>query len=362
MKTNWKKIGVLGAFAAAVSWAAPGVWAGQAVDWNKIMTSKGNTVVHAEKNSATGFAELAVAHGGAKKTFYVTENGQYLFDGRFFDAKGMPLAGGPVAAAKGAPVPDWTALFQARGMRVADTFDSLSGFKGLVVQNGSEQRIFYITKNGMNLAQGKLYGADDTLLSAAEEARYVHRADQSDLAIRDTVAQQDSAFAATKDLETVPSAVKNKLFEIAESQAWAESGSGDNLAYIIFDPSCPHCHKTWEMLKPYTDKGLLRVRWIPVALLSGNNMSSAAAQSAAALLQNRTSMGSVDQVFGHTIAPVNPDGAMARTLSANLLFLRDTGLRGVPVILYRRAGEKNAFIIPERPEVAQIEEMVRGHG
>ncbi len=94
-------------------------------------------------------------------------------------------------------------------------------------------------------------------------------------------------------------------------------------------------------------------------LLSENNMRSPAAQMAASFLLNRNEAGIVDKLFGQTIKSVMPDDKMARTLSQNLLFLRDTGFRGVPILIYQRAGERNAFVVPERPDVGQIEKMVR---
>ncbi len=331
-----------------------------ATDWKKLMTERGNKVV-SEFSSPSGFRGLVVTAGGTEKTFYVTENGDYLFFGQIFSEDGKVISNNTPAPKQ---APDWKRIMQERGNKLVQEFRSSSGFKGLIVERNNVKKLFYVTANGKFLATGEVYNANGSSLTKAELAEHgigVAEA-RADLAgsVDKTLNDQGKMLTAARELETVPTEFKNRIFAAAEkSTMWVEEGSGNNLVYVIFDPICPHCHKTWEVLQPYVQRGLLRVRWIPVILLSGNNMQSPAAQMAAYFLVNRNESGIVEKMFRKTIKSITPDDKMARTLSQNLLFLRDTNFRGTPLLVYQRNGERNAFIVPEQPEVDQIERMIR---
>ncbi|MES2038848.1 MAG: hypothetical protein V4495_13530 [Pseudomonadota bacterium] len=334
-----------------------------ATDWKKIMTTRGNKVVK-EFSSPSGFRGLVVEAGGAEKTFYVTENGDYLFSGELFGEDGLPLSQKSVAPKS---APDWNRIMQGKGNNIVKEFRSSSGFKGLVVERNGSKKIFYITANGKFLAAGEVFnsaGSSVTKIELAEQAGVAQAIPVAPAVgaseVDKTIAEQNKMLTSIRELETVPTEFKNKVFAAAEkSTAWVEEGSGNNIVYVIFDPICPHCHKTWEMLRPYVQRGLLRVRWIPVISLSGNNMQSPSAQMAAYFLLNRGETDIVEKMFRKTIKSVAPDDRMARSLSQNLLFLRDTRFRGTPLLIYQRGGERNAFIVPEQPEVEQIERMIR---
>ncbi|MCH8621301.1 hypothetical protein [Undibacterium sp. TS12] len=332
-----------------------------ATDWKKIMTARGSKVVK-EFSSPSGFRGLVVENSGVEKTFYVTENGDYLFSGELFGENGSPVSASTVVPKS---APDWKRIMQEKGNNVVSEFRSASGFKGLVIDRNGSKKIFYVTANGKFLALGEVFNSSGGSITKEETAQQlgsgaatppVAAASEVDK----TISEQSKMLNSIRELETMPTEFKNKVFAAAEkSTAWVEEGSGNNIVYVIFDPICPHCHKTWEMLRPYVQRGLLRVRWIPVLSLSGNNMQSPSAQMAAYFLNNRGEADIVDKMFTKTIKSIQPDDRMARALSQNLLFLRDTNFRGTPLLIYQRAGEKNAFIVPEQPEVAQIERMIR---
>ena len=334
-----------------------------ATDWKKIMAARGNKVVK-EFSSPSGFRGLVVEAGGAEKTFYVTENGDYLFSGELFGEDGLPMSQKSTVPKT---APDWNRIMLGKGNNVVKEFRSTSGFKGLVVERNDSKKIFYITANGKFLAAGEVFnsaGGSITKLELAEQAGVVQSAAVMPVAaaseVDKTISEQSKMLKSIRELETVPTEFKNKVFAAAEkSTAWVEEGSGNNIVYVIFDPICPHCHKTWEVLRPYVQRGLLRVRWIPVLTLSSNNMQSPSAQMAAYFLSNRGEADIVEKMFRKTIKSIAPDDKMARSLSQNLLFLRDTNFRATPLLIYQRGGERNAFIVPEQPEVEQIERMIR---
>lgn len=61
----------------------------------------------------------------------------------------------------------------------------------------------------------------------------------------------------------IPEALK-----LVESLTGAKEGSGkpQDTLYIIYDPRCPWCHRTFEALRPYVKKGYT-VKWIPTLAL-----------------------------------------------------------------------------------------------
>lgn len=355
MQKSWVLKNVL--FGMGISLSVTGM---AATDWKKVMTARGNTVVK-EFSSPSGFRGLVVTNSGTEKTFYITENGDYLFSGELFDEEGHTLS--PKAAAPKS-VPDWKRVMQDKGNHIIKEFHSSSGFKGLVIEHNGSKKIFYVTANGKFLASGEIFNSAGGSITKIETAQQIGTEPTSITTpaseVEKTVSDQSKMLTAIRDLETVPTEFKNKVFAAAEkSTAWVEEGSGNNVVYIIFDPICPHCHRTFEILRPYVQRGLLRVRWIPVIALSGNNMQSPSAQMAAYFLQNPNETDIVEKMFKQTIKSAMPDARMARALSQNLLFLRDTNFRGTPLLIYQRSGEKNAFIVPEAPDVAQIERMIR---
>lgn len=354
-----KKSVIVSLLLALGSVSSLNVWA--ATDWKKVMSSRGNTVLK-EFSSPSGFRGMVVKAGAQEKTFYITENGDYLFAGELYGEDGTAVSSRSVMPKS---APDWKQIMQAKGNRVSQEFNSVSGFKGLVVERDGSKKLFYVTANGKFLASGEIYNALGASITKTELSEYhvtSPDAAASTLAssVNKTMTEQGKVMNAARELETVPTEFKNRVFAAAEkSTAWVEEGTGNNLAYVIFDPICPHCQRTWEVLHPYVQRGLLRVRWIPVLPLSGNNMQSPSAQMATYFLNNRNEPEIVEKMFRKTIRSQAPDDKMARALSQNLLFLRDTNFRGTPLVIYQRAGEKNAFIVPEQPEVDQIERMIR---
>ena len=49
-----------------------------------------------------------------------------------------------------------------------------------------------------------------------------------------------------------------------------EGKAGAPLVYCFFDPYCPYCHQQWNTLRKKVSAGTLRVRWVPVAVLTAS--------------------------------------------------------------------------------------------
>ena len=49
-----------------------------------------------------------------------------------------------------------------------------------------------------------------------------------------------------------------------------EGKAGAPLVYCFFDPYCPYRHQQWNTLRKKVSAGTLRVRWVPVAVLTAS--------------------------------------------------------------------------------------------
>lgn len=56
-----------------------------------------------------------------------------------------------------------------------------------------------------------------------------------------------------------------------------DEGKSSHVAYVFFDPNCPYCHKLYEETRSYVKSGELRLRWIPVGILTATSHGKAVA-------------------------------------------------------------------------------------
>lgn len=113
------------------------------------------------------------------------------------------------------------------------------------------------------------------------------------------------------------------------------SPNAGRVAYVIFDPRCPHCAALWAVSKPVAEEGAVRFVWIPVAAIS--NLS---APIAAALLESANPIAAMDAHEASMAAkkgglqPTQPPTETARNAIAfNTELVTSLGLQEVPVIL-----------------------------
>jgi thiol:disulfide interchange protein DsbG len=131
--------------------------------------------------------------------------------------------------------------------------------------------------------------------------------------------------------------VANALLEDIDQATWVTQGAGDRVLYIFFDPNCPYCHKLYGMLDPLVGPEHLRLRWIPVALLSSSSLPKAAAilqapDPLAAFRENEDNYGMRDDGPGGFIAPASRIRDEVRLdIETNLSLLQGQNIAVVPV-------------------------------
>lgn len=222
---------------------------------------------------------------------------------------GLGFASLAAAAQSTSPTPAEKHLI-ASGSRITQRFQSASGLTAVVADNGKDQRMFYLTPDGKSLIVGAIFGADGSNITGADMQR---------VASASTPAKPQDAAA---------------LMQRAEKLQWVADGNRGKVIYVVFDPNCMYCHGLYAQLRQAVAAGRVQVRWIPVAILA--NSSSSIAASIYGASDRGAALG---QAFNHMLPDTTPSAAVTKALSYNVLFLRDTGYTGVPLVLYGSAGK-----------------------
>lgn len=221
-------------------------------------------------------------------------------------------AGAAGATAPAAPTKAELYLM-SKGSQITQAFPSQSGLKAIVVDNGTQKRLFYVTPDGEGLVAGLVFDSTGANVTSAD----MSRAGVSDVG---------GAAAAT------PSQL-DAIWQQAGQAAWIEEGKGGPLVYVFFDPNCPYCHRLWGNMRQAVQAGEVTVRWLPVAILAESSKGMAAAIYNAPAPSEK-----LGAMVNWQMQPETISKEVNLNLSRNLLLMRDTGQTGVPVIVYQKGG------------------------
>ncbi|MEJ7746246.1 MAG: thiol:disulfide interchange protein DsbG [Luteimonas sp.] len=221
-----------------------------------------------------------------------------------------------------------------QGVKIPMAFQSASGLKAIVADNGSERKLMYVTPDGKHLILGMVYDTAGNNLT---------NDDMNRSSVRPSEAAAPS-LSATDKIE---------LWDAAGKLDYIEEGRGDRVVYAVFDPTCPYCHTLYQETRKFAAEGNARIRWIPVAILSESSKGLAAA-----LYGTRDRAAGMTALMDGSASPIKVEKPAALALAKNLLFLRDTGHTGVPLVLYR--GAEGVQMVAEVPSEAQYAQMFGG--
>ena len=109
------------------------------------------------------------------------------------------------------------------------------------------------------------------------------------------------------------------------------------VAYVFFDPQCPHCSHLWVASLPLQKKA--RFVWIPVGLINSTSAAQgatllSAADPAKAMSEHETSMVANQGGIG-TSSSVTEEAKQA--VAANTALFNNLGLEGVPFTIVKNA-------------------------
>ncbi len=156
-----------------------------------------------------------------------------------------------------------------------------------------------------------------------------------------------------------PSAAERMLAGIDEA-TWVEEGQGPRVVYVFFDPNCPYCHQVYVDTRDYVKRGEVRLRWVPVGVLTTTSFGKAAAILDAkdplqAFHQNEDHYQSGDG--GAVDEALEASEKADKALAANARLLRFSGFDAVPSLLFRAKGGE-AVLVQGAPPAAKLKRIL----
>ncbi|MGH8077429.1 MAG: thiol:disulfide interchange protein DsbG [Lysobacter sp.] len=215
-------------------------------------------------------------------------------------------------AIAGAPQPSAAEKrLMAAGSTIVQKFDSAGGLSAIVVDNGKERRLFYVSPNGQALIAGLLFD---------ERGRNVTPDDLS------------RAGISSKTAGPSPASAKSLWRSLGGLQALVDGKAGP-VVYVFADPACPYCHAFMRQARPSIRAGKLQVRWLPMALLSRGSRGLAEA-----MYRSGKPEQVIEALLQQKLLPLRETPEIRAVLAKNLQAMRTTGYTGVPTIVYRADG------------------------
>ena len=201
--------------------------------------------------------------------------------------------------------------------KILRAFQAPSGLIGVAItEGGSQNGIIYVSPDGKYVFQGVIIGPDG-----------------------DNVTQQE----ASDYLPKPPSAADNfAVLDKTHTYLWGQPSAPKEL-WIVFDPNCIYCHKTFESLQKYVSDGTVKVNIIQVGFLKKSSLGKAAAilsskNPVAALTEDETKF-DVDAEEGG-IAPDTSDAKAVQQVRENNAWMDAQQIDGTPYLLYRNSEGK----------------------
>lgn len=213
---------------------------------------------------------------------------------------------------------------------------STKGLYAWYLEKNGKTLVLYTTPDEKSFIKGTIYNVSDRKITsdkyALESLQYASEAFRAKV-----TGVTDKTFTAENQAEVKLTKSEEAAFKIGymnvkwndkkipealrllDSLAGAKEGNGkpQDTLYIIYDPRCPWCHRTFEATREYVKKGYT-IKWLPTLALG--NVSNAALSLAAAPLQNKNlltaSFEKKDTAKTLTISPKNK-----ADLEQNLQFL-----------------------------------------
>lgn len=209
--------------------------------------------------------------------------------------------------------------------KVLNVFDAGYGLQGYVVDAGGQNPILYYDKEKDFAFSGVILDKHGRNVSQQHYAEQIPKQDYSEV-----------------------------LTRLEKSGNFMTEGAEDATAeiYVIFDPSCPHCHSFYENTRSFVKDGSLKIHWTPVAFLSQKSVGKVAK-----MLQSDNPIEMFikdsDSYRSGGIAPLSDSEiqeATTQMTQENVEFMRAFDSTGTPTIIYKTPNEKVYTISSSLPE------------
>jgi thiol:disulfide interchange protein DsbG len=159
----------------------------------------------------------------------------------------------------------------------------------------------------------------------------------------------DSVAPSAPPAATAPLVQSDVFTQVAGADGF-DTGAGPTassmpIAYVLFDPQCPHCAHLWEAARPLQSQ--VHIKWVPVALLNGTS-----ATQAAMLLEVPDPialMNANEATILRTGLPSTDTAAVKdasrRLVEGNTALLRTLGATSVPTLIYQDPVSKASTMV-----------------
>jgi protein-disulfide isomerase len=164
-----------------------------------------------------------------------------------------------------------------------------------------------------------------------------------------------------KDMDTLPKASLNNI--IGEMKSLNLITIGDKSAidevFVIADPGCGYCHRTYRSFKPFVDQGLLKVHWVMVDTLGPSSTNAVQGMLGENDLEKRA-----DALHAKmNRMPYNPNGLIMSQgkdkLETNKNFYNSIGGGGVPIVVTNIADDQQLITGAPRPgDIAKLAKLL----
>lgn len=250
-------------------------------------------------------------------------------------------------------MPDALQLLVDRGAQ-ARYLGKRHGMDGWITIFQGQEQYYYVTPDGQGFLMGLLFDKDGTM-ATVEQVRDLQS--QSGevldfLAADRPIDDQDLATAIRETNEAFEyKTPAERMFADVENSNWIEFGSRDApVIYSFMDPQCPHCHEFMkDMKQAYIEKGLVRVRMIPVGF-----REETLAQSAFLLAAPDAKERWYNHLDGDASALPAKSGTSTQGIQKNLALMQTWKFDVTPMTIYRGKDGKVKIIRGRAGNMADI--------
>lgn len=225
------------------------------------------------------------------------------------------------------------------GSTVESVFTAATGLTGVVIKTEQGSLIAWMPDTHDVLIIGAVFDATGANISQAEMVRRGFATP-----IEAPIAQGSNSVGDPGAPPTPNTALQRSL----EQAAGFVEGRKGPLMVAVIDPMCTYCSRLWQLTRQPIAEGRLRVRWVPVAVISEESRGKAAAilqspDPVGALTTHETSRGG--------IPPAAPTRQTNDALAANEAMLDLlTGGRPATPLLAMRGGDGKPLLSKGLPQ------------
>jgi thiol:disulfide interchange protein DsbG len=162
-----------------------------------------------------------------------------------------------------------------------------NGMDGWVTMKQGQPQYFYVTPDQQAILMGIMFNnkGDVITLRQVNELRGKEGPALDALAgfpapVKPDAETSTPALTTENLIESAsPSSKSEQLYEAVSTANWIEIGKKEApVLYSFIDPECPHCHDLLKDIRKsgFVEQGLLRLRVIPVGLISETSLQEAA--------------------------------------------------------------------------------------